>query len=73
METMFVVPSMEDVHTVYLDAEAVRGERKPILFKHDMTVEKYEELLEKGKSWEDIEGAELVQLDNSDDYFGEAA
>lgn len=73
METMFVVPSMEDVHTVYLDAEAVRGERKPILFKHDMSVEKYEELLEKGRTWEDMEGVELVQLENSDEYFGEAA
>ncbi|KAL7479474.1 hypothetical protein ACHAW6_005200 [Cyclotella cf. meneghiniana] len=74
METMFVVPSMKDVHTVYLDAEAVRGERKPILLKHpDMTVEKFEELLEKGHTWKDMEGAELVQLDNSDEYFGEAA
>jgi ATP-dependent Clp protease ATP-binding subunit ClpX len=74
METMFVVPSMKNVHTVYLDAEAVRGERKPILLKHpDMTVEKYEELLGKGHTWEEMEGAELVQLDNSDEYFGEAA
>jgi ATP-dependent Clp protease ATP-binding subunit ClpX len=74
METMFVVPSMENVHTVYLDAEAVRGERKPILLKHpDMTVEKYEELLAKGSTWEEMEGAELVQLDDSDEYFGEAA
>ncbi|KAL3800158.1 hypothetical protein HJC23_001079 [Cyclotella cryptica] len=74
METMFVVPSMKDVHTVYLDAEAVRGERKPILLKHpEMTVEKFEELLEKGQTWKDMEGAELVQLDNSDEYFGEAA
>jgi hypothetical protein len=38
-----------------------------------MTVEKYEELLAKGSTWEKMEGAELVQLDDSDEYFGEAA
>jgi ATP-dependent Clp protease ATP-binding subunit ClpX len=73
METMFVVPSIKNVHTVYLDAEAVLGQRKPILLKHpDMTVEKFEELLEKGQTWEEVDGAEPVQLDDSD-YFGEAA
>lgn len=51
METMFVVPSIPDVHTVYLDAAAVRGERKPIMLKgKDMTVEKYEALVKQGKS-----------------------
>ena len=74
METMFVVPSIEDVHTVYLDAAAVRGERKPILLKDpDMTAAKFEELMQEGQTWEDLEGAELVQLDDSDDYFSEAA
>ena len=76
METMFVVPSMEKVHTVYLDAAAVRGERKPILLKDpEMTAEKFEGLMEEGEgqAWEELEGAELVQLDDSDDYFGEAA
>ena len=74
METMFVVPSIKDVHTVYLDAAAVRGERKPILLKHpDMTVEKFEKLLKEGHTWEDMEGAEVVQLEDRDDYFGEAA
>lgn len=73
METMFVVPSMEKVHTVYLDAAAVRGERKPILLKHpDMTAEKFVELMGKGQTWEEMEGAELVQLED-DDYFSEAA
>jgi ATP-dependent Clp protease ATP-binding subunit ClpX len=49
METMYVVPSLPDVHTVYLDAPAVRGERKPILLKHPgMTVEKYEEMKKNG-------------------------
>ena len=73
METMFVVPSLEKVHTVYLDAMAVRGERKPILLKHpDMTVEKFEELLKEGQTWEELEGADVVQMDD-DDYFGEAA
>jgi hypothetical protein len=62
METMFIVPSMENVH----NAEAVCGERKPIMLKHpDMTVEKYEELLAKGSMWKEMEGAELVQLDDS--------
>ena len=74
METMFVVPSMENVHTVYLDAAAVRRERKPILLKHpDMTAEKFEELLKKGETWEDLEGAALVQLEDSEDYLSEAA
>eukprot|EP00579_Thalassiosira_antarctica_P001098 CAMPEP_0201865276 /NCGR_PEP_ID=MMETSP0902-20130614/172_1 /ASSEMBLY_ACC=CAM_ASM_000551 /TAXON_ID=420261 /ORGANISM="Thalassiosira antarctica, Strain CCMP982" /LENGTH=809 /DNA_ID=CAMNT_0048389967 /DNA_START=93 /DNA_END=2522 /DNA_ORIENTATION=- len=73
METMFVVPSLEKVHTVYLDAMAVRGERKPILLKHpDMTVEKFEELLKEGQTWEELEGADVVQMED-DDYFGEAA
>lgn len=74
METMFVVPSIEDVHTVYLDAAAVRGERKPILLKHpDITAEQVEELMKEGQSWENVEGAELVQFEDSDEYFGEAA
>mmetsp|Transcript_43411 Transcript_43411/g.132083 ORF Transcript_43411/g.132083 Transcript_43411/m.132083 type:complete len:194 (+) Transcript_43411:870-1451(+) len=65
METMFVVPSIPDVHTVYLDAAAVRGERKPILLTDkEMTVEKYEALVrEEGQAVEDIEGAETVFLD----------
>jgi len=74
METMFVVPSIEDVHTVYLDAAAVRGERKPILLKHpDMTAEKFEELLKAGQTWEELEGAELVQFEDGEDSFPEAA
>ena len=74
METMFVVPSIENAHTVYLDSAAVRGERKPILLKHpDMTAEKFEKLLTEGKTWEDLEGAELVQFEDSEEYFGEAA
>lgn len=75
METMFVVPSIESVHTVYLDSAAVRGERKPILLKHpDMTAKKFEELMKKsGQTWENTEGAEVVHLDDSDEYFREAA
>jgi len=74
METMFVVPSLEHVHTVYLDALAVRGERKPILLKHkDMTVEKFEDLLKEGSTWEELEGADVVQCEDGDDDFGEAA
>jgi ATP-dependent Clp protease ATP-binding subunit ClpX len=67
METMFVVPSIENAHTVYLDAAAVRGERKPILLKHpDMSAEKFEKLLKEGKTWEDLEGAELAQFEDVD-------
>ena len=74
METMFVVPSIKNVHTVYLDAAAVRGERKPILLKHpDMTIEKFEELMKEGSTLEDMEGAQLVQFEDSEEYFGEAA
>ena len=68
METMFVVPSLDKVHTVYLDAAAVRGERKPILLKHkDMTAERFEELLQGGETWEDLDGAELVELEDDED------
>jgi len=74
METMFVVPSIESVHTVYLDAAAVRGERKPILLKHpDMTADKFEKLMKEGQTWEELEGAELAHFDDSEEYFGEAA
>lgn len=70
METMFVVPSIEKVHTVYLDAAAVLGERKPILLKDpDVTAEKFEELMKEGKAWEDLEGAELVQFEDEDEEF----
>ena len=45
MEIQYVVPSLCDVHTVYLDAAAVRGERKLILLrKPEMTVDEYESL-----------------------------
>jgi ATP-dependent Clp protease ATP-binding subunit ClpX len=45
METQYVVPSLSDVHTVYLDAAAVRGDQKPILLKKpEMTVDMYESL-----------------------------
>jgi len=70
METMFVVPSLPDVHTVYLDAEAVRGDCKPILLTgKNMTLEKYE-LLKKEGGHEGIEGVIPVSVDeeNEDDF-----
>jgi len=69
METQFVVPSLPDVHTVYVDAEAVRGERNPVLLKHpDMTVEKYEELLKKGGVDADsVDGTMPVSVEDDDD------
>jgi ATP-dependent protease Clp ATPase subunit len=62
LETQYVVPSMADVHTVYLDGASVRGERKPILLKDpQMTVEKFEELMKaKLESQSDIDGNALV-------------
>ena len=74
METMFVVPSVEGVHTVYLDAAAVRGERKPVLLSGtELTAEGFEELMREG-TWEDVEGAELVSLDDgAEDDFGDEA
>lgn len=63
METMFVVPSLPDVHTVYLDAAAIRGERKPVLLKDpEMTVEKYEQLV-KDCGTQDVEGTMPVHID----------
>merc|ERR1719203_2623131 len=68
METMFVVPSIPDVHTVYLDAEAVRGDRKPILLKDpEMTVEKFKALKDEGAGI--VEGAMEVNLENDEDCF----
>jgi len=74
METMYVVPSIPSVHTVYLDAAAVRGDRKPILLKDpNMTVETFEELLkESGGRPEDVDGADFVHIDSAEE-FGEAA
>lgn len=66
METQFIVPSLQDVHTVYVDSNAVRGERKPILLQDaDMTVEKYESLLGQGES--DVDGTMTVSLDDEDE------
>jgi ATP-dependent Clp protease ATP-binding subunit ClpX len=78
METMYVVPSIPSVHTVYLDAGAVRGERKPVLLKDpSMTVEKYEALCKEnnGKHPEGVHGANQVCVEvnaDNDDGFGEA-
>merc|ERR1712238_511484 len=70
METQYVVPSLSDVHTVYVDACAVRGERKPILLKDDMTVEKYESLMKNGSQ---VTGAVPVYIDDDDELDREQA
>ena len=45
MEAMYVVPSRPDVHTLYLDAAAVRGEGNlMLLVDPDLPVKKYEAL-----------------------------
>jgi len=65
METMFVVPSVEDCHSVYVDAASVRGERKPILLKDpSITIEKFEELMTQRDGFtDDIDGAETVSIE----------
>ena len=69
METQYVVPSHPDVHTVYLDAPAIRGEREPVLLTDkDMTVEKYEALVKEGKI--DVDGTMLVRIDDEDEIEG---
>jgi len=72
METQYIVPSLPDVHTVYVDDEAVRGERKPILLKDpEMTVGRYEELVKEGKH-SVVDGTALVNIDD-DPEIEEAA
>lgn len=71
METQYVVPSLSDVDTVYVDAAAVRGERKPILLKDGMTVEKYEYLTQNGGS--QVSGAVPVVIDDEEDLVGDEA
>lgn len=75
METMFVTPSLPNIHTVYIDAAAVRGDRKPILLKDkSITVNKLEELLKQyNGQWDDIEGIELVDKDADLEYVVRAA
>jgi ATP-dependent Clp protease ATP-binding subunit ClpX len=65
METMFVTPSISNVHTVYIDAAAVRGDRKHIMLKDkNMTVSKLEELMiQYNGQLDDIDGIELVDKD----------
>ena len=66
METQYVVPSLSDVHTVYVDAAAVRGERKPILLKDPaMTVERYEALMKSGES--KVDGATPVCINEEEE------
>lgn len=61
METMFVTPSLPYVHTVYLDAAGVRGDKKPILLTDpELTVAKFEELRKKGE--DHVEGTMPVDI-----------
>jgi ATP-dependent Clp protease ATP-binding subunit ClpX len=68
MDTQYVVPSHPTVHTVYVDAAAVRGESTPMLF-HDpnLTVEKYEALVQDGVT--NIEGAVTVNIEDLEASF----
>lgn len=71
METQYVVPSMDGVHTVYVDDAAVRGDRKPILLKDpEMTVEKFEALMKSGQS--EVDGVVTVNI-NEELEHAEAA
>ena len=71
METQYVVPSLPDVHTVYVDAAAVRGDRKPVLLKDDMTIEKYESLMKEGEV--EADGVMPVCIDEEEDSVREEA
>jgi ATP-dependent Clp protease ATP-binding subunit ClpX len=77
METMFVVPSIPDVHTVYMDAAAISGVRKPILLKNpNLTIAKFEQMMKESNGvFEGIDGAETVSIDKefSFDDLDEAA
>lgn len=75
METMYVVPSIPEVHTVYLDGAAIRGERKPLLLKNEsLDGQKFEEMMEKSKGiYDGIEGVVHVDMDAINDFFDEAA
>jgi C-terminal, D2-small domain, of ClpB protein len=65
METLFVVPSTEGVHTVYVDGQAVRGERKPILLTdQNLSIEELEKyLIQHGDNFEVTFGARIVNAD----------
>ena len=68
METQFVVPSMPDVHTVFVDSAAVRGERKPILLKDpSITPDRFEELMDKGGESVLVDGVVVVNIDDDPD------
>jgi ATP-dependent Clp protease ATP-binding subunit ClpX len=72
MDAQYIVPSLPDVHTVYVDAAAVRGERKPILLKSpEMTVAAYEELVKSGAT--EVAGAVCVNIDEDVDSEREEA
>lgn len=78
MDAQFVVPSMPDVHTVYVDAAAVRGERPPFLLKDpNLTVENFEAFMLSNKNSSRIdvpEGAIAVDIEkHTSDYMEEPA
>jgi ATP-dependent Clp protease ATP-binding subunit ClpX len=61
METQYMVPSMEDVHTVYLSDEAVQGKSKPIVLTDPaLTLEKYMACLKEGQL--EVAGAMSVDI-----------
>jgi ATP-dependent Clp protease ATP-binding subunit ClpX len=72
METQYCVPSLPDVHSVYVDAAAVTGNRKPILLKDPgMTVEKLEKLISETDDAShvdpsDVDGVETVNIDDEE-------
>jgi ATP-dependent Clp protease ATP-binding subunit ClpX len=65
METQYIVPSVSEVHTVYVDGAAVRGERKPILLKDpSMTVERFEAYMKDNGNDTTVDGAIPVNIDD---------
>jgi ATP-dependent Clp protease ATP-binding subunit ClpX len=70
METMFVVPSVAECHSVYVDAAAVRGDRQPILIKDpNMSIETFEAMMKKNNKEDNPlpDGAETVCVHEEDD------
>jgi ATP-dependent Clp protease ATP-binding subunit ClpX len=66
METQYIVPSLENVHTVYLDAKAVRGEQPPMLLMDpDITIEKYEAMIANAED-ANIEGVVPVNINHQE-------
>jgi ATP-dependent Clp protease ATP-binding subunit ClpX len=41
LDTMFQVPSIEGVHTVYIDADSIEGKKDAVILSGDKTLDEY--------------------------------